>query len=313
MKDNKQKEEEEEEEREEEREKEKEKKGKSRRGARQERRECVRQALVAIDEGGVEEEEEERMSERIGTGNEAWDWRREREREREDGRSLSRREMSRRFRFGGKDWRAGVLVRAASQISPEARDAALQLCNNPDDILAGNALTHAVLNCPKHRILGELTSVERVLPVRYLFMMYPHHLIPCLLSAHELVAKKKPVEAVDRYLSAFCLSPNEPLISLCMSVQLTVLATCPIVKNRHATLLKAFVFILHYAALRKHEEEITTDVHDVNTTNTAPTAAISTATPTLTTSTINPSPTATTINVSTNHVNNNNNNNNNLP
>lgn len=147
-------------------------------------------------------------------------------------------------------------VAAANAISTAAGDAALCLVDpmkentRAAEVAYANSLARAVLSAPEPKGWGS-GALEQALPVqRLLAQLGTSSLSATLLSAHELGARRKYAEGLERYLDAYGLDPEQPLTCLCIACNMIFLAHHPLVKRRHDVLLKALAFMDRYRTLR---------------------------------------------------------------
>eukprot|EP01041_Mallomonas_annulata_P009231 gene9231-19146_t len=180
-----------------------------------------------------------------------WDWRKHIHTT-DSNSAFTKRDAKKRIRNNGMDdWRIGSFIRAAAQLSVSAREAAAIFAADPNDIYSANKLARIILSHKNIRFMGQILSLERTLPLGIFSVSYPQHVTAIFLSGHELLTRRKYAEAIDRYMTAMYMSPNQPIIALCLCIQLIFLSSHPIVNCRHTTLMKGFVIALRYASLRR--------------------------------------------------------------
>jgi tetratricopeptide (TPR) repeat protein len=167
----------------------------------------------------------------------------------------------RRTLFSQESW-----LQAASTISPEVLTAATELWQQPDDVNTANWLFRLLVDEAYGAEGHEADKLERTfvsteiymenrLPIRTLALELPEagskSAVAQFLAGHDFALVRKHQEAVDAYLNAFLLSPDEPLIALTLSGYFLLLSSHPLFKARYDNLLRAMCFLVHYQKQRR--------------------------------------------------------------
>jgi tetratricopeptide (TPR) repeat protein len=189
-------------------------------------------------------------------------------------RQMSRMQLKRTL-FSQESW-----FQTAAAISKEVLQAATQLWEQPDDVNCANLLFRLLVEEAysvgadsiaaidlEHEFVSSEIYMENRLPIRTLILEIPEANtksgLAHFLAGHELALMRKHYEAIDAYLNAFLLSPNEPLIALTLSGYFLFLASHPLFRARYDNMLRALCFLIHYQKLRRRRTSASdTDAND---------------------------------------------------
>lgn len=106
------------------------------------------------------------------------------------------------------------LVTAANRISLQAGVLARQLLDRPHDAAIANAFYKEVLlHIDPLKANG---SIELQLPLNRLAISAPTSAVAQIMAGHEYAIQRKHYLALDKYFTAFCLDPEQPMTSLCI-------------------------------------------------------------------------------------------------
>ena len=146
------------------------------------------------------------------------------------------------------NWRLRWFENVAKDMSPAVWLAAKAFTQNPHDISLANILTRTVLSNRTFR-MGTTCALE-FLPLTHFYSAVPSSLPAIVMAGHDLFRKKRYARALDRYLTAYRQDPSQPLVALCIVLQLLVLSKNPNIGARHDVLLKMYSFVMKYSQLR---------------------------------------------------------------
>lgn len=88
--------------------------------------------------------------------------------------------------------------------------------------------------------------MEGLLSWNKLYTVYPTSILAVMLSGYELASQTKNAEAMGRYIDAFCIDPDQPLIALVLATHCLFLSQHTLVRKRHETLVKSFACLEKY-------------------------------------------------------------------
>lgn len=183
---------------------------------------------------------------------------------------------------------------SAALISEEVGQAAEALWSAPEDVSIANYLFRLLVDecygtsTPQPQTRAQTQSsrafdlsrfvtasdlyLENRLPVRILSLEHPQatsSAVASFLAGHDVAVLHKHLEALDHYLNAFKVAPQEPLIALTLAAYLFFLATHPLFKPRYDNLLRGLTFLLHYQKLRRASPWIPTPTTPTSSNDTA--------------------------------------------
>lgn len=156
------------------------------------------------------------------------------------------------FKAAASMRREDPFLAAVASFSQAVKDAAKQLLANPDDMMTANVLFRRIIS-ESSMFETPVASkyVDNIFPVHRLFTVNPHCAVSALLSGYDHVKNRKNQDAFRKFLNAFCLSPRQPLVVLCLASFMVTLSNHSHVKHRQDVLMKGLYFMQRYGDLRK--------------------------------------------------------------
>jgi hypothetical protein len=122
--------------------------------------------------------------------------------------------------------REDTFIIAARAVSQETGHLAQHLMSHPRDVACANALYASAL---RHIDPFQVnSSVETQIPLGRLLLAAPHSAsaVVALLAGHDLAWQRKHSLAIEKYLTAYCVDPTQPLTALCIGIILISLSAC---------------------------------------------------------------------------------------
>ena len=110
------------------------------------------------------------------------------------------------------------LITACERVSPVAAQMARRLIESPEDVACANLFYSELIRCIG--IGPGIPPIESNLPLGRLVIKGAKSAIAQLLAGHELAFQRKHSLALEKYVAAFSLDPDQPLTCLNLGVTL---------------------------------------------------------------------------------------------